>query len=794
MSPLLPWSFATQIPFGPPPGFNQACANTASLYVVDVASLPYYAPATQWIHALAPGSLARWVGNDNPSGPDFPYPARSFLLCIPFTVATTSIGSASLNFKWAVDDRLGDPAGGPNTNGIYINKIPCCPPIVGGGMKTVSTEIRDVTSLVHTGSNTLYIYVRDTLDLATGIMFRAVIDVCPYTATFDTFTLRSGSVNYVPGGAVGTVTDALAWIGVTGQPLKSTKFASTVVSNCVTYPSADFKKCTQPTRVAGGPWVNPPGGGDALAKWINWGTPVTASSALVRMPFFINLGSITSANMTIGVAADDELGDPTGGPNTDGVYVNEQPMNITAPYPAYNAVTVASRSVPLKPGWNNLYVYARDLYGVAAGVFFSAAFTVVGGTPCSFTDPPGIVVAHSTGTNQLRVVFDSPIDRASAENTSNYALASLGNVTQAVIDVDGRSVLLTTQGGAANGQVQDVQVAGVMSADSTATMGSIESSSFIAGSQTIADIQAPDPSALIDSIPADRSRFAGTGANSPGLPVTFTGVCSGSALGYYGLMDTNGSTRRGILVASSDVDMSIGMSYRVTGRVMETQHQTFVVDCSDITEIGPGEDVTPVVEPVSVLRRNTLDVSQTLATGADYEGMLVGVTAVQVTRGLQNQCLWVKPRFGADSDTLQVCGIDSTFTSVPTVGSILNVFGLLVNRGGLFKIAARDRHDLEMIERAAKPPTLRPHVYPNPANPSVTVAFELQATTPVRVNIYDVRGALVRRLLDRTLVSGEHRVKWDGTNDAGLRVASGTYFYRITAASATSEGKLMILK
>lgn len=69
--------------------------------------------------------------------------------------------------------------------------------------------------------------------------------------------------------------------------------------------------------------------------------------------------------------------------------------------------------------------------------------------------------------------------------------------------------------------------------------------------------------------------------------------------------------------------------------------------------------------------------------------------------------------------------------------------------------------------------------YPNPFNPSTTISWELDAgvaDAAVRVEIHDLAGRRVARLLDGRLAGGrEHRVVWDGRRDDGLAAASGTY-------------------
>jgi hypothetical protein len=84
--------------------------------------------------------------------------------------------------------------------------------------------------------------------------------------------------------------------------------------------------------------------------------------------------------------------------------------------------------------------------------------------------------------------------------------------------------------------------------------------------------------------------------------------------------------------------------------------------------------------------------------------------------------------------------------------------------------------------------------YPNPFNPTTTIRFSLARNSHVVLTIYDVRGARVRTLLDEARVSGDHRVVWDGRSDAGMRVSSGIYFYRLTAGGFRETKKMVLLK
>ncbi len=86
----------------------------------------------------------------------------------------------------------------------------------------------------------------------------------------------------------------------------------------------------------------------------------------------------------------------------------------------------------------------------------------------------------------------------------------------------------------------------------------------------------------------------------------------------------------------------------------------------------------------------------------------------------------------------------------------------------------------------------RPH--PNPFNPRTELRFHLERTGPVRLVIHDLRGAIVRVLVDRIERGGDHALVWDGRNSAGAAVASGLYIARITTERSTAERSLVLLK
>jgi hypothetical protein len=84
--------------------------------------------------------------------------------------------------------------------------------------------------------------------------------------------------------------------------------------------------------------------------------------------------------------------------------------------------------------------------------------------------------------------------------------------------------------------------------------------------------------------------------------------------------------------------------------------------------------------------------------------------------------------------------------------------------------------------------------HPNPFNPLTTISFGLAIEGHTTVNVYDLKGRLVRGLIDESLPAGPHSVSWDGLNDGGLRAGSGVYLVRVINGSRTAEHKMVLLK
>jgi aminopeptidase N len=84
--------------------------------------------------------------------------------------------------------------------------------------------------------------------------------------------------------------------------------------------------------------------------------------------------------------------------------------------------------------------------------------------------------------------------------------------------------------------------------------------------------------------------------------------------------------------------------------------------------------------------------------------------------------------------------------------------------------------------------------FPNPFNPNTTISFGVESDGPVLLQVFDIRGALVRTLEDRALSAGSYTTEWTGTNENGRPVASGIYFCRLRTGQAEITRKMILLR
>lgn len=82
-------------------------------------------------------------------------------------------------------------------------------------------------------------------------------------------------------------------------------------------------------------------------------------------------------------------------------------------------------------------------------------------------------------------------------------------------------------------------------------------------------------------------------------------------------------------------------------------------------------------------------------------------------------------------------------------------------------------------------------VYPNPFNTETNIVFRLKNPGNISLKIYDLTGRTLKTLLNQEMESGYHAVVWDGSNQNGNAVKSGTYIYKLVTNDQAVTGKLL---
>jgi len=85
-------------------------------------------------------------------------------------------------------------------------------------------------------------------------------------------------------------------------------------------------------------------------------------------------------------------------------------------------------------------------------------------------------------------------------------------------------------------------------------------------------------------------------------------------------------------------------------------------------------------------------------------------------------------------------------------------------------------------------------IYPNPFNPSTTVAYDLPSEASVSIVIYDALGQEVRRLVSDTKSAGRYTIQWDARDNLGRGVGSGVYIAKVEAGAFSATQKMLLLK
>jgi hypothetical protein len=161
---------------------------------------------------------------------------------------------------------------------------------------------------------------------------------------------------------------------------------------------------------------------------------------------------------------------------------------------------------------------------------------------------------------------------------------------------------------------------------------------------------------------------------------------------------------------------------------------------------------------------------------------------------------------GIDSNTASAAVMDMTFES-PSLATVAGTFSGAVDwamiavevRPGATAAAVRgpgagmlpsDRVSGSPL--LAAPSTFDVALHPNPFSAGTTIEYALPQPANVTVSVYDATGRLVRRLAESAQPAGLQRVRWEGDDSSGRRVAPGVYFVRVGASGAALTRKVVL--
>ncbi len=85
-------------------------------------------------------------------------------------------------------------------------------------------------------------------------------------------------------------------------------------------------------------------------------------------------------------------------------------------------------------------------------------------------------------------------------------------------------------------------------------------------------------------------------------------------------------------------------------------------------------------------------------------------------------------------------------------------------------------------------------VYPNPFNPTTKIQYTMPKAGHLTLKVYNVKGELVKTLIDDSVEAGTNHVMWDGTNQNGAKVSSGVYFSEARTAGQVKVNKMALVK
>ena len=220
---------------------------------------------------------------------------------------------------------------------------------------------------------------------------------------------------------------------------------------------------------------------------------------------------------------------------------------------------------------------------------------------------------------------------------------------------------------------------------------------------------------------------------------------------------------------------------------------------AQITKGGPTTNaaqaagVTPTTQWVNIYSRDLTLNGASISAGAEItavtsEGIKVGAFTMK-----EDGLFGFMPVYGDDPSTEEIEGVQQGQTFSLAVNGVKTDESFVWSNSG-------DKLELNNLTAKGTDDGTLPvnfslnQNYPNPFNPTTTISFTLPTTGKAKLQVYNLLGMLVATPFDGVAKAGLNEIVWDGRNSHGATVASGIYFYRLTADNYTETKKMTLLK
>ena len=295
-----------------------------------------------------------------------------------------------------------------------------------------------------------------------------------------------------------------------------------------------------------------------------------------------------------------------------------------------------------------------------------------------------------------------------------------------------------------------------------------------------------------------------------GCSVTLTGIVTADTAQYnsgyssYAFQDGTGQWNGLVFDTEEMAVVSMGDEVSVTGLITDNDPDwtfkfggnTRLIDAA-VTVNSSGNNV-PSAADVSCS-----DLTQTADEVESYEGVLVKIANVTVSA--LNQYDWsITDASGMEAlidDDMATMDADNYMSDLAEGQELEYVMGIFNYSFGTYKVQIRNMGDLGATVAIHDDVQVNPYTYalldnfPNPFNPETQIRFSMGAQENVSLTIYDIMGRRVRSLINgESYSSGFHVINWDGRDNAGQKVASGMYIYRIKAGDFIADKKMLLVK